>query len=262
MDKCVRIILIIILILLIYFVLTSNNFGTISEYMNSNSDITINIPIIIPKYKIPKILHQTAPADKNKWPDVWKKCQQTWFDKFPSSEYQYIMWTDEMIDFFMKKYYKWFYDDTFKNYQKNIQKVDIIRYFILYTFGGIYADMDYECINNFFSTLINGKVNIVESPFKHNENLHNCLMASPPGHPFWLTVFKQARIHKHNPSIISSTGPRLIDVSFDDYPNKEDINIMPISKYNPHIDNEVFNSPNIYSRHHLTSVWKKYPYSS
>ena len=37
----------------------------------------------------------------------------------------------------------------FNSYQYEIQRCDVIRYFLLYHYGGIYADMDYFCSKSF-----------------------------------------------------------------------------------------------------------------
>ena len=51
----------------------------------------------------------------------------------------------------------------YNNYPKTIQRVDTVRYFILYKYGGIYADMDYVVKKNFFNELEKEKINIIES---------------------------------------------------------------------------------------------------
>ena len=58
--------------------------------------------------EIPKIIHQTAMSDKSKWHPVWKQCQKTWFEKFP--DYEYMMWTDEDSEEFIRDEYPWFYE--------------------------------------------------------------------------------------------------------------------------------------------------------
>ena len=44
---------------------------------------------------IPKIIHQTAPADKSKWHPIWEICQNSWKENFPSPEYSYKFWNDD-----------------------------------------------------------------------------------------------------------------------------------------------------------------------
>ena len=97
---------------------------------------------------IPKIIHQTW---KNETiPDKWKTYHQSWKTHFPTLEYKHILWTDKDNREFIKENYNWFLE-TFDNYPKNIQRADAIRYFILYHYGGIYADLDCEVTGEFLS---------------------------------------------------------------------------------------------------------------
>ena len=102
--------------------------------------------------RIPKIIHQTAPADKSTHPLTWTKCHESWKREFPESTYKHIMWTDEDLDILIKNDFPWFYS-YYINYPKNIERIDIARYFILYKHGGIYADMDFYCNKNFFNNV-------------------------------------------------------------------------------------------------------------
>ncbi len=79
---------------------------------------------------IPKIIHQTAPQNKEMWPKTWEICQQTWKKHFPSPEYKYILWNDAELNKFIKTHYKWFYD-YYIEYKHNICRIDAARYFIL-----------------------------------------------------------------------------------------------------------------------------------
>jgi mannosyltransferase OCH1-like enzyme len=90
--------------------------------------------------KIPKIIHQIwlgSPV-----PDVYKTLMQTWVDMHPGWEYR--LWTDENvgnISLFNKKFY-----DEAQNYG---MKSDILRWEILYQYGGLYVDVDYQCLQPF-----------------------------------------------------------------------------------------------------------------
>ena len=39
-------------------------------------------------------------------------------------------------------------NEIYDNYDVNIKRVDAVRYFYLYHFGGLYVDLDFECIKN------------------------------------------------------------------------------------------------------------------
>lgn len=86
---------------------------------------------------IPKIIHQIwigGPV-----PEKFHVWMQTWQEKHP--EWEYKLWTDADIASF-----KFMYPDTFFRAQNVGAKSDIWRYEILYQYGGVYADVDFESI--------------------------------------------------------------------------------------------------------------------
>lgn len=91
---------------------------------------------------IPKIIHQTWKCKEI--PPIFKKYQQ-WEEKMP--DWEILLWTDDENESLVKNHFPWFYD-TYKSLEFKIQKVDAIRYCYLYKYGGIYADLDIECINS------------------------------------------------------------------------------------------------------------------
>ena len=233
-------------------------------------DIKIN-PVDEARWRetgIPKIIHQTAPADETKWHKLWKPCLQSWKEKFP--DWQYMFWNDEDLENLIKTDYPWFYD-TYKGYDKQIKRVDAARYFMLHKYGGMYVDMDYECVNNFEHLLPGHKVSIAESPYKNDgrpdtETHQNALMASPQGHPFWERIFKILDDHKNHDSVVYATGPYVIIKGvkeLGEYVHTLEYELFAPShtkqfkraqfeKYNelPPVDNK-----NIYARHLGTGAW-------
>lgn len=90
---------------------------------------------------IPKVIHQTwKNADV---PGKWIPYQDSW--KKHNPDYEYKFWTDQDIDVFMKNHFNDYYD-FFCGLTPIIKKVDIFRYCLMYREGGIYADMDMECL--------------------------------------------------------------------------------------------------------------------
>jgi len=217
---------------------------------------------------IPKIIHQTAPSDKSKWHPIWHDCQKSWKEKFP--DYEYKMWTDEDLDELIRTKYSWFYP-TYQGYDLKIKRIDAARYFMLYEHGGVYADMDFECVNNFEHLLQQDKVSIAESPWKNGpsgETHQNALMVSPKGHPFWEKVFELLDKHKNNKDVLFTTGPRIIMEALQD---DASVVSLPYQTFAPQHTKEFTSSyeagrktidppsdPNIFTRHHSTSVWNNY----
>jgi mannosyltransferase OCH1-like enzyme len=210
---------------------------------------------------IPKIIHQIAMADKTKWPKEWFDCQETWKKQFPDFEYK--MWKDDELGKLIETDYPWFLE-TFNKYPKKIQRIDIVRCFILDKYGGIYADMDFMCIKNFYNNLPKNKVSISESP-SSMEYLMNSLMCSPKKHPFWMKAINKSKNRMENEknniknksyleSVLYTTGPQLISHTYDE--NKDDVNVLPLNEYNPYKNSPDFNDDSkLYTKHFCTAMW-------
>jgi len=206
---------------------------------------------------IPKIIHQTAPTDTSKWHEIWPKCQESWRRNFPDWEYK--MWTDEDLDEFMKTKYPEHYE-MYKSYHMHIMRVDAARYFILKEYGGIYADMDFECLRNFEDVLPDDKVSVAESAFE-GEIYQNALMISPKNHPLWDVVIKELVKFKNHMHPHHSTGPQVIVRADKESPGL--VNPLPSAQFavvtDPYYkaNKETFNrnDTSIYTVHHGTCSW-------
>lgn len=209
--------------------------------------------------KIPKIIHQTAPSDELKWNSVWFECQDSWKKLHPDFEYR--MWTDENLDEFMKTEFPDFYENVFSKYDVKIKRIDSARYFILYKYGGIYADMDYKCQHRFFESLPNGKVSVAKSKVDFDGGFQNALMISPVGHPFWEDVFELLEERKDENNVILATGPRIIS----DCSKKQRINGLSTTMYNPYFDHwedSSDNYPDAKTIHMHTYSWSNEDYKT
>lgn len=71
--------------------------------------------------------------------------------------------------------------------------------------GGVYADMDYEPLVNFWRYIPKDRVAFVESPFKYAELVQNSFMSSPKGDPFWESVFNALETQRMK-AVFHSTG--------------------------------------------------------
>jgi len=89
---------------------------------------------------IPKIIHQVWLGGE--MPDKYKRLQQTWIDKNVGWEYK--LWTDKDVEEFGLEN-----SEIFNKLTNLGSKSDIFRYEILYRFGGVYVDTDFECVKSF-----------------------------------------------------------------------------------------------------------------
>jgi len=92
------------------------------------------------KPRIPKIIHQIwlgppMPEKFKRLTDSWKKYHPDW---------TYILWTEKEADalFMINK-------ELYQNTKNWAMKADILRLELLYQFGGLYVDTDFECLKSF-----------------------------------------------------------------------------------------------------------------
>ncbi|KAI0445712.1 nucleotide-diphospho-sugar transferase [Xylaria telfairii] len=133
---------------------------------------------------VPKILHQvyhnwTDPENTViTLPQDWAAAQQSCIDLHPDWEYK--LWTIKDSREFIEDNFDWFLS-TYDNYKFPIQRVDVIRYFALRHFGGIYIDLDNGCRENLEP--------ITYLPAFTTDGGHgalsNNIIGGQPGHPFF-----------------------------------------------------------------------------
>lgn len=184
--------------------------------------------------RIPRIIHQTW-RDEN-LPPIFKRFSQTWKEMLPDWEYK--LWTDNMNEEFVQEYYPSFYE-KFRAYPKAIQRADAIRYLLLNTYGGLYVDMDFECLNPNVATLLENADFIAgKEPYMHAQRygkdyiVCNAFMASVPNNKFLVEICRQMMNHpngwnvQNGLDVLNSTGPFLLTDVYKRYEQKNGIRIL------------------------------------
>ena len=128
---------------------------------------------------IPKIIHQTW--KNNDVPKHWKKSPEMWKKYHP--DYKYVLWTDEDNREHIKLFHQEFLE-LYVNYPYAIQRADMIRYFLLYDFGGIYSDLDVYPSQSIDKWILNDSLYLIYS----GNFITNFFMISKRNHPFWIDV--------------------------------------------------------------------------
>lgn len=133
--------------------------------------------------EIPKIIHQIwigpnpIPKGVIKFMESWKKIHPTW---------EYRLWTNKDIETF-----DWIHKDVFDECTNYGMKSDIWRYEILNKYGGIYVDVDFQCIKPFdllvekltFFACYNNCRELKKLNSPHNNTINGALLAASPNHP-------------------------------------------------------------------------------
>ena len=133
--------------------------------------------------KIPRIIHQIWIGPR-KIPKKLQKYQASWIEKNPGWEYK--LWTNEEVTnyTFANPKLKYLFDLPLTLGER----VDVLRYDILYQFGGIYADLDCICLQSFdiFAYHYDFFAGIFQPMFATMDTaifLQNCLVGAKAKHP-------------------------------------------------------------------------------
>ncbi|HEY6630921.1 MAG TPA: glycosyltransferase [Rhizobiaceae bacterium] len=187
---------------------------------------------------IPPILHQTwkddrIPAQFEAWVESWKRHNPGWTRMF---------WNDRRLLEFVAEHYPAFLP-IFCSYSNGVERADAGRYLLLHHFGGVYADLDCECVAPFAPIMDEDRVVLSLEPPSHFAGeasyrwlpylLFNGTMASPPGHPFWLHLISYLPDVFRAKSAIDATGPAVLTSAQLSYPDQASLVIHPFSLFSP-----------------------------
>ena len=128
-----------------------------------------------------------------------------------------MFWTDESARDFIASNYSWFLD-TYDSYPYNIQRADVLRYFLLSHYGGVYIDLDSGCDFKIDPLLAFPAFVRKTEP----TGVSNDVMGSIPKHPFFLKVIQNLQKYNRNwlisyVTIMYSTGPLFLSVILSKY---------------------------------------------
>ena len=181
---------------------------------------------------IPRIIHQTwknehVPRRMSAWQESWQKHHPDW---------EYRLWTDRDNRAFLKQHYPWLLP-IYDGYPEPVMRADLVRYFILHHTGGVYADLDLECLRPIDSLLVDRQLVIGLEPPQHglrelarkrglNEILCNAFMASVPGHSFWDTVAEQLQRYAGESSPLDVSGPFMLTKAWQNAPERDAVTLV------------------------------------
>jgi len=176
----------------------------------------------------PKIIHQSWKTTELR--TDYEKYSQTWKELHP--DYQYILWTDENNLKLIEEEDPSFVD-AYNSYNHYIKRADAARYYYMYVYGGIYADLDFECLRNFDNILNenSGYDVIVGDAPREITPIPNAIMISKPGAKFWLHLIRLMKARVNHACPPYDTGPFLLDDAINTYPFKQEIKIAERSAF-------------------------------
>jgi glycosyltransferase involved in cell wall biosynthesis len=183
--------------------------------------------------RIPKIIHQTWKTSEISDPFL-KRLQCSWIELNPDFEYRF--WTDDDLKKFVQEKYPSLLS-IYSGYRHPIERVDLARYLVLRHYGGIYADLDCECLKPVGNLINSYSFVIGKEPTEHEKlkkatdrGLGHILcpsfIASVPGHPFWDEILRHVRENANAEDVLDATGPFLLTRAYHDFDDKTSVRII------------------------------------
>lgn len=149
--------------------------------------------------RIPKVIHQIWLGSP--FPERFKKNQLSWQKYNPDWEFK--LWTDEEV-----KCLRLYNQEQYDKATNFGEKSDILRYELLYRYGGLYVDIDFECLqpmdifHHYFDFYIG-----IQPMDTVCVQLGIGIIGSVPGHPMLKKCIQQIPLKKSDTPIIAKTGP-------------------------------------------------------
>jgi mannosyltransferase OCH1-like enzyme len=158
---------------------------------------------------IPKVIWQTYKDPFDQLQPYMLDAVNTW--KILNPEYEYRYMDDSQAAQFILEEYGQEWHDLFVGLPVGVMRGDLWRYMIIYKYGGIYTDLDTECLNP-INTWLNEEYEMIVCP---ETNLHFCqwTFAASAGNPILKSVLDTIKEKLINPTygsphfVHTHTGP-------------------------------------------------------
>jgi mannosyltransferase OCH1-like enzyme len=191
-----------------------------------------------------------------------------------NSDFQFLFFSDEDIDFFINKNYPQYYD-TYNKLPIKIQKIDFFRYIAIYHYGGFYLDLDmtgfyplkdilkYDCVFPIEQKISKTKCNMKRFKNFCDKNVNIILgqyaFGAKPNNKFIKTLIDEIDknidlyIDKYNKDgqtleyVYASTGPDFVTNVYINYKDKNNIHTL---------DYNLSHYFGKYAKHNHYGTWK------
>lgn len=221
---------------------------------------------------IPQTIHQTwktsdLPPHLRRWQASWQRCNPTWQLRFYDDQAALEFVRCACPEFLA----------VYQGFDHAIQRADLFRFLVIYRLGGLYADMDMECLRplgelgNSCQAILAVEARLTrqrqqELGYRHPYQIANCIFAAAPGHWFLQRVIaamvqQAGRPIRTEADIEESTGPRLLTRLYFALPPaaRQQLTLLPQICWLPPTSYPNRWPLNIHmaARHHFIGSWKQ-----
>ncbi|XP_060560883.1 uncharacterized protein LOC132720715 [Ruditapes philippinarum] len=169
--------------------------------------------------RIPHILHQIYVDEMI--PDVYIEHIKSFIEYNPTWEYRF--WTDASGRQFLQKHNPYLVK-AFNTLGNGVKRSDLLRYAVLYEYGGFYADFDMHNFRSLNRTTMKYACIFPVEPFEHSSFLYhrefvinNAFMGCRPKHPFIKLLLLGLRNASPKGNPVMVTGPIYVTEKFIQY---------------------------------------------
>jgi hypothetical protein len=188
---------------------------------------------------IPKLIHQLWVSPET--PAKFSAFRESWLARNP--DWTMRLWTDEDLAGLVETRYPEL-TALYGGYRHPIARADLGRYLVLETFGGVYADLDCECLRPLEPLLRDARFVIGLEPDEHLRELGDraggltrilcpSFIASVAGHPLWRDIRIAAQAAAPEDDVLDQTGPFMLTRAFEASPAGADVRLAPSAQIYP-----------------------------
>ena len=176
----------------------------------------------LPGCRIPRIIHQTWKSARVR--PAFAQNIEAFVRRNPGWEYRF--WTDADNRQLVKDRFPDFLP-VYDGYKSGIQRADAVRYLILSSIGGVYADLDFRALRSLEPLVANFSCVLGQEPWEHSHLLYdrdrmmcNAFMASCPDHELWKTVVEEL-VERRAIQTVRATGPKMLEAALEKFGKRQ-----------------------------------------
>ena len=199
-----------------------------------------------------KVIHQIW-LGNNPMPDTLAKWSQQWQELNP--DWQYRLWNDKVVDQLENK--ELFLNPTVSDQQKQSFQSNLVRYEVLYNYGGIYIDTDFEPLKPLDSLIPEIEYEDCWAAWEDDAFIANGIMGAKIGSEFLMHVINDIPQSCWENSEYKSqiqTGPVFFTSAYHKYPGL--LKVLPSRYFYPYSYKQIDGTPikgDGYAVHHWWS---------
>jgi mannosyltransferase OCH1-like enzyme len=152
-------------------------------------------------------------------PEEYREYRESWRRHHPNWEMR--LWTEENLPADLVR------KEAYERLRKPAERADIIRLEMLLRFGGVYADVDFECLRS-IEPLLDGVAFC--TAYQRPGRVANGMFGATPGHPLLERAVRELRPRTEYGLDKWGTGPFFFDKLVQEHP---DVTIFPQEYFYP-----------------------------